>query len=52
MCNTTDSTCLNNSLYLVNCDKGYVYDESLFTETIVTQVFVSKIEVKTYLFYH
>ena len=22
----------------INCDNGYIYDDSLFTETIVTQV--------------
>ena len=38
-CNRTMLNCLNDSVQLVDCDKGFIYDDSLFTQTIVTQVF-------------
>jgi len=36
-CNTTSLSCVDKTAPTIKCDQGYVYDDSIFTETIVTK---------------
>lgn len=37
-CNSTNLNCVNKSADIIDCDNGYAYDETVFTETAVTKV--------------
>jgi len=37
LCNSANLSCVNKSAPIINCDNGYVYDDAIFSETVVTE---------------